>query len=486
MIKIKIHIALIKLVLPAALLIASACDREVSHTPVAPPPPEGFVYVSSTPEGFAIYKNGRITGSFTPDTLPFLEPGQYEITLKKLYWKDTTIVVNVTEENLSKIHFDLLANPSMYGDLVLFTVPSGAQVILNDSLLTETTPATLSGMLPGLYNVSYSLTNFRSEELEVIVESSKQNHYSSELRDTSVWVDFQVFNSQIQSNSLKSITVDKSGVIWIGSLDIGLIRFDQIDFINYSESNSPLPDNKINCLTVDEQNRIWAGSDFGIAVFDGVSWIIYNRDNSGLTSEVINSINFDESGIVWISTAAGLVKFDGVNWQIFNDSQSRIWAMGSELDNSGVVWIGTREYGIVTLENNQLTFYPDSIYDYPTKRISSVDKDPSGNIWFCHQPDIGLRSGVSFWDGNLFTNTFLGTANNNVNHIFIDDGNNKWVSTWEGFVWFDGQNNFQTFSSFNSLISSDQVNSSVRDQNGVVWLTTQGGGLNKFKVNNLK
>ena len=481
-----IHILSIKFLLIIFLALNSACDKEVSRTPVAPPPPEGFIYVNSTPEGYAIYKNGRNTGSFTPDSLTFLEPGQYEITLKKLYWRDTTVVVDVTMDKLAVVDVDFLANPSMYGDLILISVPAGAQVILTDSLRNETTPATLKSLLPGSYNVSFFLENFRSEKLDVIVESGKQNQYSTALRDTSVWVDFQVFNSQIQSSLLKSITVDNTGIIWIGSLDIGLIRFDQIDFTNFNESNSPLPDNKINYLAVDNQNRVWAGTDFGIAVFDGVSWIIYDRDNSGLTSEVINSIDFDETGIAWIGTTAGLVKFDGVNWQVFNDAQSRVWAMGSKLDNSGVVWIGTREKGIVALENNLLTFYPDSIFNYPTARISSVAKDQSGNIWFSHQPASGLRSGVSFWDGNLFSSTFLGTANNNVNHIFTDDENNKWVSTWEGFVWFDAQNSFQIFSSFNSLISSDKVNSSVRDQNGVVWLTTQGGGLNKFKVNNLK
>jgi ligand-binding sensor domain-containing protein len=101
-------------------------------------------------------------------------------------------------------------------------------------------------------------------------------------------------------------------------------------------------------------------------------------------------------------------------------------------------------------------------------------------------PDSAKRSGVSFWDGSIFNNTFLGSALNNVNHIFIDDTNSKWVSTWEGFVWFNGQNFTRTFTELNSLLSSNITNASVRDQNGVVWITTQGGGLNKFKVENLE
>ncbi len=474
--KFRLHI-----LIAVTVLLLAGCDKEVSRTPVAPPPPEGFVFVQSTPPGFAIYQNGKNTGRFTPDTLRFLEPGDYQITLKKLYWKDTTLTVTVTETELAIVNVDFLSNDSMFGDLVFFSNPPGAQVILNDSLLNITTPDTLTHLFPGKYNVKYRLHNFRDESFEAIVESSKRKLYSASLRDTSVWVDFQVFNSDIPSNSLSVITIDNNGTIWIGSFDAGLIKFDRVNFTNFTKMNSPLPDNRINSLTVDAQNKLWIGTNFGLAVYDGSSWVIYNQTNSGIPTDVINSVNFDDSGIAWIGTSGGLAKFDGVNWQVFNDADFRVWAMDSDVDNSGVVWAGTKEAGIVKLENNSLIFVPDSIYNYPTERISSVEKDMFGNIWFTHLPDSARRSGASFWDGSQFNNFFLGTANNNVNHIFIDDENNKWVSTWEGFFFLDQSNNVQSFTTFNSLISSDVVNASVRDANGVLWITTAGGGLNKFK-----
>lgn len=468
------------------LLLFNSCDKEVSRTPTAPPASEGFIYVNSNPQGFAIYQNERNTGRFTPDSLAFLEPDDYEITLKKLYWKDTSVVVNVTEVEPSEVNIDYLSNPSMHGDLVFYTVPPGANIIINDSLLNETSPATIIGLLPGTYNITYRLDEHRDDNFEAVVESSKKKTYSSVLRDTSVWVDYQVFNSGIQSNLLTAIAIDHDGVKWMGSLDKGLISYNDIEFTNYNETNSLLLDNKINCITVDNMNKIWIGTDFGIAVFDGMNWTIYNQENSGLSSEIINSIKFDDEGNVWIGTTSGLVKFDGVNWQTFNDFELRVWAMDCDFDDLGVTWIGTKREGIVTLENEILTFLPDSIFNYPTENISSVAKDGLGNIWFSHMPDNAKRSGVSFWDGNMFNSTFLGSALNNVNHIHIDITNNKWVSSWEGFVWFDEQNFTQTFTELNSLISSNVTNSSVRDQNGVVWITTQGSGLNKFKVNNLK
>jgi hypothetical protein len=470
----------------ALLVVFGGCDREVSRTPTAPPPSTGFIYLNSTPGGFNIYQNGRNTGRLTPDSLSFLDPGDYEITFKKQYWKDTSIVIIVTEEAPVEVNIDYFSNASMYGSLVFISEPPGAQIIMNDSLLNNTTPETINNLLPGKYNIAFRLEEHRDEIFEAIVESSLRKTYNSALRDTSEWIDFQVFNSGIQSNLLTSLTIDQNGVKWIGSLNNGVISYNDVDFVNYNELTSPVPDNRINCVSVDALNRIWIGTDFGLAVLDGSSWTIYNRNNSGLTSEIINSVNFDDAGNAWIGNSAGLIKFDGFTWERFNDPQLRVWAMDSEFDDFGVNWIGTKREGIVTLENDILTFLPDSIYNYPTNKITSVSRDQMGNMWFTHLPDSGRRSGISHWDGNNFNNNFLGTNDNDIYNVHIDVINNKWVCTDEGFVWFDQQNSIQHFTTLNSLISSDQTRASVADQNGVLWIATSGSGLNKFKVNNIR
>jgi ligand-binding sensor domain-containing protein len=95
-----------------------------------------------------------------------------------------------------------------------------------------------------------------------VVQSSIQSSYNEELRDTSVWVDYQTFNSDIQSNSLTAIAIDNDNVKWIGSLDQGLIRYDETSFISYNMTNSSIPSNRINCISIDNQNRIWVGTDF--------------------------------------------------------------------------------------------------------------------------------------------------------------------------------------------------------------------------------
>ena len=465
------------------ILIFSGCDKEVSRSPVEADAPKGFIYVDSDPNGFTIFLNGRNTGRLTPDSISYIDEGNYEITLKKKYFKDSSVVVLLNENEKKNLYIDFYADPAVYGDLNLLTSPEGASITMNDSVLNLVTPATILDLLPGIYLIKFSLYNHRDFVLQTIVESGKTKSYTQALRDTSVWIDYQIFNSGIQSNSLTKITVDQNNVKWIGSLEKGLIRFDEVSFINFNTTNSAIPSNRINCISVDPQNRVWVGTDFGIGVFDGSGWIIYNRQSSGLTSEIINTIRFDEIGTAWIGTPANLVKFDGITWSIYNEPSGKgVWANAIYIQSPNNLWYGTVLNGIFKFENNVFVRYflhPNN--GYPSNTISAIEADGFNNVWFCFLPDTAGRGGISYYDGSAFHNYFPGTPQVNVNDVFIDNQNNKWFATSEGFIMYDAQNISTPFRTFNSLITSNVIESCIRDMNGNVWITTFASGLNKYK-----
>ena len=447
------------------LIALSGCDREVSRSPVESEVPKGFIYVNSIPDEFTIYQNGRNTGRLTPDSISYIEAGDYEITLKKKYFKDTTIIVSLEDNEKLNIFADIASNPSMYGKLFLNSSPVGAEIILNDSATGNVTPSTFSNLLPGEYSIKFKLANHRDMEITTIVQSNKTNSYSETLRDTSVWIDYQVFNSEIQSNNLTAITIDNNNIKWIGSTDKGLIRYDEVSFVNYDLTNSSIPGNQVNCIAVDNQNRIWVGTNFGIGIFDGNSWITYNRTNSGLTSEFINTIQFDNSGTAWIGTSADLVKFDGFIWINYNEPNSLDWINDVFIETDSKLWIATKLGGIFLFENSIFTSLPKTTYGYPSYNVSSIDIDAFSNLWFCFLPDTSGRGAVSNFNGGSFNSYLLGTIQNLFNHINIDDEDNKWVATTEGFFQFDAQNNSVVFATYNSLITSNNIKASALDEN---------------------
>jgi hypothetical protein len=459
------------------------CNKEVSRSPVEPEAPKGFIYVDSDPQGFTIFFNDRNTGRITPDSISYIDADQYEITLKKKYFKDTSVVVLLDENEKKNVFIDIISNPSMYGNLVLTTTPVGASITINDSLISQLTPFTIQDLWPGRYNIKFSLYNHRSVSFSAIVESAKSNNYTEVLRDTSVWVDYQVFNSGIPSNSLSAITFDQNNVKWIGSMDKGLIRYDEVNFISYNTSNSPIPSNKINCVSIDPMNKVWVGTDFGIGIFDGNSWTVYNRQNSDLTSEIINTIAFEENGTAWIGTTANLVKFDGISWSIYyQQSEWANWFKALYIETPNDIWLGAVMNGIYKFHNNVFVRYllhPDN--NYPSNTISAIDADPLNNIWFCFLPDTAGRGGISYYDGSAFHTYFPGSTQINVNAVYADNANNKWFATSEGFLMYDAQNISTAFRTYNSLISSNLTISCTRDLNGNVWVTTFASGLNKYK-----
>jgi len=189
----QVRVAQIFVLISAAIIIIG-CEKEVSKTPVEPDPSMGVINISSNPSGAVIFQNGRNTGRLTPDSLTFLNPETYEITLKLQYFKDTSVTVQLGKDARNELSIDYLSNPSMYGNLILYSVPNGASIFLNDSSLNRVTPDTLYGVLPGLYKAKFKLTNYRDSEINALVESSITRNFSVALRDTSVWVDFQTSN----------------------------------------------------------------------------------------------------------------------------------------------------------------------------------------------------------------------------------------------------------------------------------------------------
>ena len=65
-------------------IMLSSCNQKVSVTPPDTPPPDGYTFVNSYPEGFQIYLNGQERRRSTPDSLTWLKPGRYQITLNRI------------------------------------------------------------------------------------------------------------------------------------------------------------------------------------------------------------------------------------------------------------------------------------------------------------------------------------------------------------------------------------------------------------------
>ncbi len=463
-------------------LIFTSCDKKISKSPVEPPAQVGKIIVKSEPTGFTVYLDGKNTGRKTPDSLIYLDEGNYEITLKKKYYRDTTVTIKLSEDEVSHLDVSYFNNPSMYGNLALFSSPNGANILINDSLTTNTTPDTIHSILPGEYTIKYQLYSYRSVEFTTIVKSSQTLSYSKELQDTSVWVDYQVFNSTIPSNSLSAIIIDQNDKKWIGTPQNGLLEFDGNNFNQFNVTNSPLPSDLILCLAVNSTNKISIGTDQGLAINDNGIWNIYTKQNSGLPHNYIQTLAY-QGDILWIGTPIGLVKFDG-NWETFqpDPAPSRSGITTISIDLANTVWVGVSDTGIgvASFDGTNFNLYSINQYHYPNNNVICSAVSQSGNLWFGFNPYLGMGGGVSYFDGNSFNNINLTSQIRN-NNIFVDDSDIKWISTNSGLYKIIGSSISDHYYIANSPIPSNDIIATVKDSQGNLWIATGTAGLVKFK-----
>ena len=102
---------------------------------------------------------------------------------------------------------------------------------------------------------------------------------------------------------------DTQGNIWIGTRG-GLAKFDGQHWSVYSTTNSGLPNDDIRSLVIDQSGNVWVGTyGGGLAKFDGRSWSVYNTSNSGLPDNFIKSLAVDSHGNIYIGTLSSLTVY---------------------------------------------------------------------------------------------------------------------------------------------------------------------------------
>lgn len=496
------------LLFAVSLALFYSCGKELSTTPGDPPPPTGLLKITSSPSGSTIWLNGRNTGRTTPDSVPWIEAKEYQVTLKRYRWKDTSFVMTAVEDNQVEKFVDYYSNPSMYGNIEFDSEPRGASIYLNDSLLSAKTPYTIRKLVPGRYSIRYEREQHRAGQLFIDVISSKTTDGFLKLRDTSVWVDYQTHNSNIPTNKLTGIINDSSNLKWISTANMGLLKYDGSNFEVINKSNSMLPSNTILTMEVDEQDNKWIGTDNGLAIiYTTGNWEIINSSNSKLPSNRVTAIEFtDVQDKVIIGTTNNVVLKNGNDYTVYRTLNTIPDLIVTDILYRGEFdwWIGTSFYGLYyfSMANAGLvsdwTENPLQTYvrnNYPSNIIAGIEMDSKGYTWVASNfqrieyqlstggyVNVNKNGGLSVMWGQAWSGSMTVIAPNEINDMKIDENDIIWLATDDGLQRYDNISHHRIFKrDFNGL-SSSSLTGVVKDKNGIVWVTSSDGGLNKYKA----
>jgi len=182
--------------------------------------------------------------------------------------------------------------------------------------LPETSPVMTDNHAPNLYGI-YCTYKDRNNNLWFGTDSKGVCKYDGK---TYTWLD----NKEL-GLAVRSIFEDKQGTIWIGNNGYGLFRYDGKILTNFTKEKKLENHNFIKnkeskkgtlarvwTITDDKQGNLWIGTiDAGVWMFDGKTLTNYTTKD-GLGSDGIWTIYKDKNDHLWFGTdGAGVFTFNG-------------------------------------------------------------------------------------------------------------------------------------------------------------------------------
>jgi len=281
-------------------------------------------------------------------------------------------------------------------------------------------------------------------------------------------------NIDIGKSEKTSLAEDKSGNIFIGTLDAGIIKLaynsKSLDYTRVPTEATKFTQNKRSFVLVDDQEQLWIGTlAKGLYKYDEtknqvLNFITDKLDAKSISDNTIQSLYIDRYGILWIGTfSQGICKYD-----MYSKEFSHLKSVpGKPNTLSGNIissihgihpeelWIGIQQDGgvnrIIFRENDEpkIIYYkhnPDDENTIDSDNTLCLIQRKNGNVWvgsvggyiskiIPEDPETGNRAIVHRYPIQGWTFT-----------LFEDSEGILWGGTWDRGLWkFDDTSNKFTY-----------------------------------------
>ncbi len=316
------------------------------------------------------------------------------------------------------------------------------------------------------------------------------------------------------TNSVLGIAEDAEKNIWIATGDIGLIKYDGINYHIYNQ-RSGLPFNGITDIAFDPSSgRIWLTSETGYAYIEKDSLFLPDSVLSAKEKTNVFRVVIEEGKGVWLCTInKGAIKFTNDYMQVYDttsgflsnfianmfvDSHKNMWfsfwgkgvmkisdkeckmiyfgadnsqvySVYSFCEDSSFIWLAGFDMGIVLISDKDTLAY--SINGKFKERIYSFQKVPGG-MWF------SLYGGGVCYSGQgkcLKIDNTNGLAGRNSFQVKRDSYGNIWVSDPFAGISRINESPFYVDKNFPPILGSTVNRHTTKD--GSKWYFTNGGSL---------
>lgn len=337
----------------------------------------------------------------------------------------------------------------------------------------------------------------------------------------------------LSQGTVNCMQLDHSGVLWIGT-NSGLNTFDKNELKTYlhnTNNRNSLPGNSILFLMEDMQNTLWIGTNNGLAVYnpssndfhrmlpakevvfgclmlqDGVLFAaegaFYRYDYTSRTLQKIpfkdNSLRFthmsiiDEERILLTGSNAGVYLCHIPTMELRQTSSSSRSITTSCTDAKGNYYLSSYKDGIRGFSSNGRELF----------HLTTMNSALASDIILCmifHQGKLWVGTdggGISIiqpeYPQNIVTLQHNAgnretLPNNSIKTLYVDKRQNLWAGTVRAGMFGIREVPIRTYKDTHLLstegISEKVVNCLYEDEEGMLWIGTDGGGINRYEVSN--
>ena len=291
----------------------------------------------------------------------------------------------------------------------------------------------------------------------------------------------------------RAIFPDSNGNVWLTTTEKGIYLAqkrdkNQIKITHFEQglkANFSIASNKLNFVFLDSNNRFWVGSDKGLDC-------VFLSKNKGYKSvSILKNSNLNsfliDSNLFWFGTYAGeLIRYNPTHKKYSKIILAKT-SINSiiKLRNENALLLSTAEGELITF--NLKTLKTTSILKIADAPVYKIYQDKRGLLWV--EPDkkgvfmINLKT-KSIQSFSQKTDVSIVQLKNSYG-IFEDNFNRVWVKLkGGGFGYYNPKTNaFDYF--FNKPGDENQkfsntVSSYYFDPSGILWMSTNDGGINKI------
>ena len=285
------------------------------------------------------------------------------------------------------------------------------------------------------------------------------------------------YRNELSNSTITTISEDKSGFIWLGTLSKGLARlgYDQLEFVDTSNG---LPNNRVLSWYQDVEGSIWVGTNAGVLRLRSAPFTSINQAD-GLMGNFTRTVLPITGERFLVGTSQGLsLIIDGKASPASSSYSARQSILSLAQSISGKVYVGTQRAGVYEWFNGDMSPLINRASGLPSDEVRAIYEDSKGTLW------LGTTSGVMKIDASgerqLITQENSNLPDNYVMAMAEDLRGRIWIGTAEGVAMYHSSGAIEEISI--AGFEGAQYVFGFYIEPGYVWMATDRGLL-RYDVN---